>query len=67
MSSGLKMAGAAAVGVAGGLAIGSMIEHENDQSERIERLEQEQRENQSKYIQVCFKKIVDLMNKNRLW
>lgn len=44
MSSGMKMAGAAAVGVAGGLAIGSIMHHEEEQSDRIERLEQEQRQ-----------------------
>ncbi|KAI8980267.1 hypothetical protein BDB01DRAFT_797130 [Pilobolus umbonatus] len=36
------MAGAAALGLAGGLAVGGIIHHENEQDERLDRLEQEQ-------------------------
>ncbi|KAI8639663.1 hypothetical protein BD408DRAFT_261479 [Parasitella parasitica] len=42
ISSSMKVAGAAAAGIAGGLAIGSIVQHEQDQNNRIERLEQEQ-------------------------
>lgn len=38
----MKMAGAAVAGVAGGLAIGSIMHHEQEQNERIERLEDQQ-------------------------
>lgn len=44
MSSGMKIAGAMAVGAAGGLAIGGIMHHEEEQNDRIERLEQEQRQ-----------------------
>lgn len=48
MPSGMKMAGAAAAGIAGGLAIGSIMHHEQEQSDRLDRLEQEQREQSRK-------------------
>jgi hypothetical protein len=38
------MAGAAAVGVAGGLAVGSFMHHEQEQSDRINQLEHDQRQ-----------------------
>lgn len=44
MSSSMKMAGAAAAGVAGGLAIGSFMHHEQEQSDRIDQLEDQQRQ-----------------------
>ncbi|KAI8979422.1 hypothetical protein BDF20DRAFT_504191 [Mycotypha africana] len=40
----MKMAGAAAAGMVGGLALGSFINHEEQQNDRIERLEEENRE-----------------------
>jgi hypothetical protein len=40
------MAGAAAAGMAGGLALGEIIDHERDQNERLDRLEEEEREDQ---------------------
>ncbi|CEP14737.1 hypothetical protein [Parasitella parasitica] len=44
ISPGMKMAGAAAAGIAGGLVIGGIMNHEQEQNDRIERLEQEQRD-----------------------
>jgi hypothetical protein len=48
MSNGMKMAGVAAAGMAGGLAIGSIMNHEQEQSDRLDRLEQEQRDQSRK-------------------